>query len=165
MLLLTLVGCVPSDPPVTPPPTSADPVFASDEEALAAAEEAYRAYISAVDDILASGGVDSGQLDGLVSPEVLAVQEEGFQQFRDLGWRATGSTILRNFTLQQFDGESMLVLYVCSDVSDVDVVDAEGVSQVSADRPTTTTFESSLAYDGRRFTVETDDPWEGSGVC
>jgi hypothetical protein len=44
LLLITLVlaGCTQPDPMPTPPPTpSASPVFASDEEALAAAEEAY----------------------------------------------------------------------------------------------------------------------------
>ena len=54
-----LAGCLPTDPPVTPPPTSdLEPVFASDEEALAAAEEAYGAYLAAADEILSSGGAD-----------------------------------------------------------------------------------------------------------
>ena len=42
-----LSGCVPQGPEVTPPPESSTaPIFASDEEALAAATEAYEAYQS-----------------------------------------------------------------------------------------------------------------------
>src|SRR4051812_14875779 len=86
---LALAGCVPSEPPVTSPPTSdAQPVFASDEEALAAAEEAYGAYIAMVDEILRNGGDDGDRLAPLVSPELLAQQEEGFAAFRAKKWHS-----------------------------------------------------------------------------
>lgn len=166
IVALALVGCVPGEPPVTPSPTTGgEPMFASEAEALAAAEEAYRSYNETVDEILRDGGNDSARLAPLVSPELLASQQEGFDQFKSNGWHATGSTELRNFTLQQFDGQSLLVLYVCSDVSGVDVVDSSGVSQVSPTRPTTTTFEASLELQGSTFIVAEDRPWEGSSVC
>ena len=44
-VVLLLTGCSLASPEVAPTPTpSATPVFASEEEALAAAEEAYAAY-------------------------------------------------------------------------------------------------------------------------
>ena len=53
---LVLVGCVPTTTPASPAPRpSATPVFATEAEALAAATEAYAAYVRVSDQILADG--------------------------------------------------------------------------------------------------------------
>ncbi len=61
VLLLVLTGCTPGDEVVVPDPEpTVEPMFATDEEALAAAEEAYGAYLAASDASLAGGGVERG---------------------------------------------------------------------------------------------------------
>ena len=56
---LLLSGCLPQQPTATPPPeATAAPIFASDEEALAAATAAYAAYLAMSDQILKDGGKD-----------------------------------------------------------------------------------------------------------
>ena len=161
---LLLAGCTPSTPMPAPPPTpDATPVFASDEEALAAAEEAYRTYVATVDAILQDGGANAERLRDLASEELLTVQREGFDAFAANGWRSEGNTELRNFVLQQYR-ERNVVLYVCADVSAVDVVDSEGNSKVSPDRPPESTHEVSLHWDDK-FIIVSDEPWSGDGVC
>lgn len=167
-VLAMLSGCVTSEPMPDPPPTpDVQPVFASDEEALAAAEEAYRAYSSAADAILADSGDGADRLEGLATRELIEEQSAGFALFRDKGWRAVGTTKLENFTLQQVVAGSptTVIIYVCSDVSDVDVVDAAGRSQVAPSRPARTAFEARLTHDGQKLLVAADDPWTGGGVC
>ena len=56
-VLAALSGCVQTTEKPTPTPTAAaTPAFASDEEALAAAEKAYAAYLAVLDDVTADGG-------------------------------------------------------------------------------------------------------------
>src|SRR5690606_919779 len=84
LLLITLVlaGCTQPDPMPTPPPTpSAAPVFASDEEALAAAEEAYGKYLETVDAILADGGSNAERLKPLVTSALFEHEREGFATY------------------------------------------------------------------------------------
>ena len=57
LLALVLAGCAPDVPAIQVPPTpTVTPLFASDEEALAAAEEAYAAYLAMSDEITSDGG-------------------------------------------------------------------------------------------------------------
>jgi hypothetical protein len=139
-------------------------VFASDEEALAAAEEAYSKYISTIDLILAEGGAEPDRLRALASSELFELQKQGFASFIDRGWHAVGSTQLRNFTLQRYE-QNNVTFYVCADISQVDVVDATGASQVTAERPSENAREAAIEWTGGRPVVTGDDVWAGGGVC
>lgn len=137
---LAASGCAP-DPtaPHTPAPTST-PLFASDEEALAAAEEAYAAYVTLTDEILASGGMGVERLDSVATGRQLETDTAELEELASLGYRAIGSTAISDFTLQAYDrqsnmGQSVVTAYVCEDVSDVDIVDPSGESVVEPDRP------------------------------
>lgn len=160
-----LTGCSDDAPlPSAPPPPSAEPVFASDEEALAAAEEAYGAYSAVADQIMHDGGKHTERLAPLVSPELFEFQNDDFENFKSNGWRSVGTTTLRNFSLQQVS-ESTVVIYVCVDISDVDVVDADGNSHVSPDRPNANAHEATLEWRDDRLIVVADEQWTGGGVC
>src|SRR5689334_7391674 len=124
---LLLAGCTPSDPMPTPPPTSdAAPVFATDEEALAAAEEAYGKYIATVDAILADGGQNPERLEPLVDDSLYQRELDGFAEFAAAGWRGTGARTFQ-LTLQRYEGHEVS-LYSCEDLSGTDVVDSTGAS-------------------------------------
>lgn len=147
-------------PPATP---TAEPVFASDEEALAAAKDAYRKYLAVLDAILAEGGVNGERLLDVASSDVLAQEEPGFRDLQSRHLRGSGSTAT-TVTLQSADlmaGE--VVAYACDDISSTDILDADGNSVVGG--PRTTRFAYEVAMGGRPLIVQSRLPWSGSGVC
>lgn len=161
---LVLTGCLPSGPAATPPPTpDAEPVFASDEEALAAAEEAYSKYLATVDTILADGGSSPERLKPLVAGEIYELELGGFETFVANGWRGTGSTGFE-MSLQQYSDLEVLA-YACEDISATDVLDQEGRSVVPADRPVHYAFEVGFVVVAGALILETKEPWDGGGVC
>src|SRR5215207_3793459 len=75
VLALVLVGCMGAPSPAPSPEpteTAAVPIFASDEEALAAAVDAYERYRAISAEISEAGGHDSNRIDPVVSPEYAA---------------------------------------------------------------------------------------------
>lgn len=158
LAVLLLAGCVPGEPVITPEPDpDVTPVFASDEEALAAATEAYAKYRTVLDEIFISGGVDLNELETVATGNQLRTETEGFQQVRERGLHSSGGTTFEMRSLQQYDptaagGESVVIAYVCEDVSAVDVFDQSGASIVSSDRPDTSLYE--VTFDLRSDTTE-----------
>ena len=172
--LLALAGCVPDDDPVIPGPLpSSTPIFASDEEALAAAEEAYGAYLAVSDQIIADGGQRPDRLLEVATQEVLDVEIEGYEQLVELGWHGVGASTLDHLTLQSFDafavgGKAAVTVYACVDVSGVDIQDSAGVSVVSADRPSRTPFQTTFDTSGDGppgLVLAAKEPWSGDDFC
>ena len=149
---------------------SASPLFASDEEALAAATEAYAAYLRVSDEILADGGRDPGRLLEVASSDVAASESEALREFVENNWRSSGSSTFDSVRLQSRTGDrdsgETVVLYLCVDASDVDVVDQSGISVVSPSRIARTPLEVA-------FTRVADSPlvvtaksvWTGANFC
>lgn len=109
--------------PTASPQSSGEPVFASEEEALAAAEDVYRAYTSMTDQILQEGGLQPERIEPFVSEDLL---ESEVAYFRDdvaaRGAKQTGSVTITSITLQQYsdeDGLADIVFYACLDLSNV----------------------------------------------
>ena len=142
--VLLLTGCVGSDPPVTPAPTpSSTPLFASDAEALKAAEAAYKRFNDVADQILHDGGADPDRLKAVATGSLLKENLEGFKEARSKGLRSTGAVIARDIDLQSVnsDPSEAVVIYVCEDVSGVDLLDSSGTSVVKPNRPDSQLFE------------------------
>ena len=159
---LLLSGCVPSDPTPTPPPTpDATPVFESEEEALAAAEEAYGNYLAVATRIIHDGGADPDRLRPYVAQDIFERDRASFEQFASNGWHGTGD-IVYSLTLQQYDDRSVVV-YACEDLSATDVLDSSGISVVPADRRTTFSYE--VAIDAASGRIDSKEVWDGEGVC
>ncbi|MEO7123640.1 MAG: hypothetical protein ABI400_11100 [Lacisediminihabitans sp.] len=148
------------------------PLFASDADALAAATKAYAAYLKASDQLLQAGGSGIERMESLVSGQSLEDERTSAKSFSEKGYRSEGETSFSNPTLQQSssspDGIGVVTIYVCVDVSKVDVLDATGQSVVSAARPDRQAFEVSfdkkLNKDGGLL-VSSTDAWSGAGVC
>ncbi|MEV7691832.1 hypothetical protein AB0N73_00700 [Microbacterium sp. NPDC089189] len=127
---LVFSGCTTPTPSPTPTPTG----FASEAEAFAAAEATYREYVDAVNAVDLSDPATFESLFAMTSGEINSSDRETYS-----GWHADGVTIVGDslaaeVTPKQWaSGE--VILSVCYDVSAVDVVDAEGRSMVSPDRP------------------------------
>jgi len=169
--LTTLSGCG-TDTPVEIPtqqPTST-PIFASDEEALAAAQEAYAAYVTTSDSILADGGREPERLKEVATASLYEQELVGYKQIASDGYRGVGSSTFDSVTLQSFqpsseDGKKVVVIYVCSDVSATDVVDASGNSVISGTRPNRTPFEASFDLVDGRLIASGNDVWTGENFC
>ncbi len=164
LAVLVLTGCTtpasPTPPPPSPEPT---PVFASDEEALAAAEKAYAAYIATVDAILRDGGSSPERLQPLVAADLYERELAGFEEMSSKGWRGVGQRTFE-LTLQQYSNLD-IVVYSCENVSATDVVDSSGTSVVSGDRPDTYLFEVGISDESGRWLISSKEVWQGDSAC
>jgi hypothetical protein len=157
-----------SAPPDDGKPTpSSTPLFASDEEALAAAERAYAAYVQSTDEILASGGIGVERLSDVATGRQLDTDSKEIRELATMGYRTVGSTVVSNVSLQEFardqpDGEAVVSIYVCEDVSGVDVLDANGLSVVEDSRPDRVMYEVTFDAPDPHFAqllVSKREPW------
>ena len=128
--IVVLSGCAPADEP-TPTPTAA---FASDEEAFAAAEETYRAYVDALNQVDLSDPDTFEPVYAWTTGEVNATEREQLTNAHADGWTVDGDTeIVAVETLRYAQGKEIAIV-VCIDVSKVVLIDADGTSRVSPDR-------------------------------
>ncbi|GAA3749442.1 hypothetical protein GCM10022239_25940 [Leifsonia bigeumensis] len=145
--VLLLAGCIPGEPVITPEPDpDATPVFASDEEALAAATEAYAKYREVLDKIFIGGATDLSQLENVATGDQLQTESDAFAEVNERGLHSSGGTTFEVQELQQYDagasdGKSIIIVYICENVSAVDVFDQSGASIVSSTRPDTSLYE------------------------
>jgi hypothetical protein len=171
-ILVAISGCDPAEPRVTPAPTpSVTPVFASDEEALAAAEAAYAAYLAVSDAILADGGKDPERIYSVATESVGDQEQEGFEIFASKGYRSVGATTFDSGQIESVDAFAsvdVVRIYICADSSSVDVVDSNGASVISPGRQARVPF--SLGFDRSESTasgliLSSKELWQGGGVC
>lgn len=170
---LLLSGCVQADPVVTADPKpSATPLFASEADALAAATAAYAAYVKVSDEIFMDGGSHPERLKNVAIGEQLRADLNGFAKASSAGVHSTGGTTFESIRLQDYDssatkGRAVVAVYLCEDVSKVDVMDAQGSSVVSDTRPNRVKYE--VQFDDARgesspLRVSHKEPW-GDGKC
>ena len=166
-----LAGCA-TKPTPAPSHTAAAtdaPVFASDEEALAAATKAYAAYLKASDAISNDGGENPKRIAPFVAPSLLKSELEGFAGYSSAGAHSVGSTTFVVSSIQGIAADNTsgtsISLYICEDVSDLDVVDSKGVSLVSPSRRPLTPFE--VRFEGGADTIVLGyrEVWEGRSFC
>ena len=166
--MLTLSGCGGSDPlPTLPPTPSSTPVFASEEEALAAAEEAYSAYQAAVD--LALQTLDDSGLSAVAIGRALEAAQASVANVKAEGGRQVGDTKLISVFptdlsgLVTGSGDEVGQIYGCLDLTEVGILNSDGsVSQSGiAGFPTIVTVQFS---DGQLL-VEEEDVWDGENFC
>jgi hypothetical protein len=168
--LLVLTGCVGADPlPTLPPEPTSTPIFASEEEALDAAEEAYAAYSVASDLISSDGGVEPERIQPFVTVDQFERELETAEFFRSNGWRTIGSPWTSKFDLQQYSelaGGAEVVVYVCLDVSAVAVVDESGTDVTPSDREPIVPLEVLfLAGPDDVLLVASSEQWPGASFC
>lgn len=169
-LLAALAGCAPAPPPLVLPPTpTQSPLFASEEEALAAAVEVYAAYLAAADSVARGGWSDPGATAEFTTEAFQAEVVESAAQLESSGRRQSGEKRFDSVALQRYSeqgqGRVELVAYLCLDISETRILGPEGddVSQSSRIErlPTVVTF--SLSDLGGR--VDGEEPWDGANFC
>ena len=164
-----LAGCAPADAtPPTPTPTL-EPVFASDEEALAAAIAAYEAYAEMSQIIGEDGGDDPERIRPFVGEAFAATAIEEFEQLEANSLRLVGAVHVQGGTLAEWGqaGEVFVTAYLCTDVSATRVLNASDVDVTPSDRADhlTLVVEFTGTDDERQLIVESSDLWSGPSTC
>lgn len=172
-LLLALSGCVPTGSHPSPSPSaSATPVFASDAEALAAAEKAYAAYESAVDKSLQTSS--SSGLEAVATGKALVAARRSVESFRSEGRTQRGVSLIRDVTPADLGplvvagrAGNEAQIYACLDVSKVEVVDASGLEVSNPGRQAVFPVLVSLLWsvDKRGLLVSEESVWDGRNFC
>jgi hypothetical protein len=157
----------------TPTPTassSAEPIFASDEEALAAAEAAYGRFLEASTAVTNESGSDPARLDAVATEQALEDEREAAARFHEQGLRTSGVVGFRFHDLQSVvtDNSSRVVItiYVCDDLRELDLLDESGNSVVVdgrvVDVPYTVEVEGSVA---EQLKVSEKELWTRDNFC
>jgi hypothetical protein len=129
-----LTGCSPAATPAPSPTSTA--IFASEDEALAAATAVYQQYTAAKDKESSNGDVSAESLRPLVTPsyfeelQVVGTLEEN-------GWHTAGSTTFDTVSLVDFEERDRLAtvrVSLCRDVSAVTILDSNGADVTPATR-------------------------------
>jgi hypothetical protein len=171
-LAVSLVACVDTTriPPAPTETEGASPLFASDEEALAAAVEAYERFLAVSAQILQEGGENPERLRPLVSDAVFDSELEGFRATAEAGYRLVGASEIVSADLQQRipleggDSETT-VSYFCVSSANADVVDESGDSVVTGDAPLTNRFEVAVLHGANGALIESKLLWVGDRTC
>jgi hypothetical protein len=170
---LSLAGCAAAPSPKPSASTATDaPVFASDADALAAATEAYAAYLLVIDAMLSNGGGDTSGLAGVATEDAFAAEIKTARLYSERNYRSVGSSSFDSVQLQtvEDDGHGIAIVstYLCSDVMSVDVVDSAGSSVVPEERvdrfPLQVTFQNANA-NSARLLISSSETWSGKNFC
>ncbi len=160
----------PSASPSPSPTEDAAPIFESDEEALAAAVEAYGAYLAVIDDVGHAGGEDSQRVRSVASAEYAEELIESFERLKEGGLHTDGRTSFDRPKLAETStGRTATVsMYLCYDVSDVRVLNTSGQDVTPADRPERTAIQvhlESAPAQPQTLIVEGSETWRGEDFC
>jgi hypothetical protein len=169
-VVVPLAACSPTAAPaepVAPPPSrgwAAPVLFSTEEEALAAATDAYTKYVETGEAILKEGGSDAGRLRQLSTQEWFETINPSYEEFQSTGNHLEGASRVVEIRLQRWSAEDV-ALYACRDYSEVRVVSPDGQNVTPADRPRFATFEVSFVVVGKRVLLSRDDLWSQGEWC
>jgi len=169
-LALGLVGCGggTAATPTASPPATPSPIFASDEEALAAAEEAYAAYAAASAAIGSDGGAGVERLRDLVDSDLYEQSVNEFRQFEELGLRSEGASVVSNAMVADHhtQGDGVVIsVYLCRDVSAVRILDQAGYDVTPSGRQDRQSLLVSLQGNREQLVISQILPWKDRALC
>ena len=153
----------------TPKPESTQaasekPLFATDEEALAAAQAAYANYLEVSDQIARDGGANPERLKGLVSDQLFQESKSVFENYSSKSLEVLGSTSFDSLHVSEITNQTASY-YVCLDVSGTHILSADGVDQTPTNRPARVPILFVLQNSGDLLTIESSEVWSGRNFC
>ena len=154
--------------PEAEPSSEVAPLFASDEEALAAATEAYEEYLAVLDAALQGPVSDDGELARVAQGQALLSAQESVAEFVEDKLRISAPRVVRAARLQQhlsLGAEAEVTTYFCEDISGVLLLDSEGNSLSEADRPDYTIFEATVEFGPDGTYVIEREFWSNESSC
>lgn len=150
-----------------PTPTATTSAAPSDSDlASQSATALVRGYYAVRDRLRQEPTTSLAELKSVATSTELTAQQTLFDQERERGLRQTGDTRIGALTVQAVSLDNsdpdagkvpIVQIDVCWDVSDVDILDADGTSVVSPDRPDTGWIRYTVAnYD---WATDPDGGW------
>lgn len=131
LVLGMLAGCTP-EPEPKPTETA---LFASDEEAFAAAEETYRAYTDALNEVDTTDPATFESVFQWTTDRAEAAIRESLSELHAEDIRMTGDTVIAKVTpVAASRSAGSVTVHVCADVSKTDVIGEDGSSLVPEGR-------------------------------
>lgn len=157
----TTSGC--SVPPHPEPAASA--AFATEEEAFAAAEETYRAYVEALNQVDLSDPATFEAVYAWTTGDANAEARETFTEMHAKRWVVEGESIptIVQAISSVGDEHSPVQVAVCVDVSEVTVSDDSGTSVVSPERGNVQSMQVTTRLDDSTSTGMIIESFVGRG--
>ena len=130
-----------------PDPSDSTPAFATEQEAFAAAEQTYRNYVDALNQVDLSDPATFEEVYRWTTGDANAGARKTFTQMHADGWTVTGQSSASVVAPMpnNLNWSTKVLLAACLDVSLVHVVDSNGESQVSVERGSVQSMLISLA--------------------
>lgn len=133
---LVLAGCTPSEPEETTAPPTVEPTV----DALETARQRYVEYLNAGLAMLENGTADPTLLDGIATPEQIALNTADVEATLAQGYRAEGVYDVSAFQVHS-ESEERLEALVCIDNSQVNIIRSGETQPASPADPVRVTFE------------------------
>ncbi|WP_375384522.1 hypothetical protein [uncultured Microbacterium sp.] len=170
IVALALAAVIMSGCSGQPDPVASTPAFTSEEQAFAAAEQTYRNYVDALNQVDLSDPQTFEAVYSWTTGDANAAARKSFTQMSADHWTVSGKSVASTVAPILAGDEWMdsVALAVCLNVSDVDVVDESGQSKVSATRGAVQSMRVSLTSSHAsptRWLVSTIEGREGDPVC
>ncbi|MFE1663182.1 hypothetical protein [Microbacterium sp. P02] len=159
-----LSGCIGQ-----PAPAESTPLFSSEDEAFAAAEQTYRNYVDALNQVDLSDPSTFEPVYAWTTGDANANERKTLTQMSADKWTVKGASIPTLVQPRSMGGTNFesAELAVCVNVADVDVLDASGESVVSPDRGDTQSTVVGLVRGDSptEWLVSSIEGREGEPVC
>ena len=170
---IVLAGCANTAqtvPPQASPVTEEIPMFTSDEEALAAAELAYRNYIDISDQIARDGGVGLERVKLFVTGKVFSQDRDASALYANGKLYASGSTGVDSFRAQTLvitATESTLDAYVCLRFDTLRILDIDENDVTPSTRSDSLPLVIKLVATEPTsdFLLSASEVWTGTNFC
>lgn len=157
-----LAGCSPQPEP-TPTET---PLFASEEEAFAAAEETYRSFTDRLNDVDTADPRTFQPLFDLSTGEFEAADRKNYSMMHAEQYAIAGETKVTRFVgVRSAAPYEEVTAEACLDVSRVRVTDSLGNSIVNPDRPDVYGIEITFVAEEDRLLITRAEPMEDHGCA
>lgn len=169
-LALATAACTDASPTPTPlsTPTAETPIFASDEEALAAAEGAYARYVAIDAEIGAAGGEGAERIGEVVAEPYAGEIVEDYDAMMSRGYRTSGTITADRFQLVQREragASETIQVYACVGVGNTRILDATGADVTPPERTAVVPMIVEFLADADGVKVSGSAPWSGENFC
>ena len=165
LIAIALAGCSTQQPTQETSTSVAQeqPLFSSDEEALAAAQAAYANYLEVSDQIARDGGANPERLKGLVSESMYQSEKATLDSFVEKQIVMNGQTTFDSSHVQEVTQNSVSI-YLCLDTSSAGLSsNSETVNQATASRwPLIVTMSKSGSGN---LVLADSQTWSGTNFC
>ncbi|GAB2524897.1 hypothetical protein [Paramicrobacterium agarici] len=161
-------ACTPAEPEKTPTPTRTA-IFASEDEALQAAVDVYQQYNAAFFEMTSDPDAGSEKLKPLLTTSFYEELTAG-TYLEDKGQRTVGTASFGSasmVTLDQNVSSASMTVRLCQDLTNVQIVDAEGNDVTPPERLDIFPVEVALVWNGEsnKLLIEDEGSWRGENFC